>query len=241
MPASARSNLTRPARPRWYATASADPPRPCLGGWRKPLPAMLLPLMFHVVTRAPSKRLRARSIGSPAAFSLTTNHERERFRALTRTTRATLTPLCLGNDAAHDPEHLSSYRKPRGVWSADRCFQTRLSTRDPETPRTRSLSRSWFPATARQSCLGSARARPAVLAYLSVTRNQRARDASGRRLQSTCQRREPDDLARRPDSSSRGPSTSPEDGAKHTATARFGLGSAAWVGVFVPLWHATKP
>jgi hypothetical protein len=41
-------------------------------GWRKPSPAMLQPLMFHVVPRAPSKRLRARSIGSSAAFSTTT-------------------------------------------------------------------------------------------------------------------------------------------------------------------------
>jgi hypothetical protein len=48
-------------------------------------------------------------------------------------------------------------------------------------------------ATARQSCLGSARARPAVHAYLSMPRDLRARDASGRRMQSTFQRRAPDD------------------------------------------------
>lgn len=39
--------------------------------------------------------------------------------------------------------------------------------------------------------LGSARARLAVHANLSAPRDQRARDASGRRVQSTCQRRKP--------------------------------------------------
>jgi hypothetical protein len=98
-----------------------------------------------------------------------------------------------------------------------------------------------FPATARQSCLGSARARPAALTYLSMPRDQRARDASGRRMQSTCQRRAPVISASFPDSGSRGPSSSPEDGARHTATARFGLCFAARASVVYPLRHAAKP
>jgi hypothetical protein len=110
-----------------------------------------------------------------------------------------------------------------------------------ETPRTRSLLQSRFPRQLVQSCLGSARARPAALTYLSMPRDQRARDASGRRMQSTCQRRAPVISASFPDSGSRGPSSSPEDGARHTATARFGLCFAARASVVYPLRHAAKP
>jgi hypothetical protein len=74
-----------------------------------------------------------------------------------------------------------------------------------------------------------------------MPRDQRARDASGRRMQSTCQRRAPVISASFPDSGSRGPSSSPEDGARHTATARFGLCFAARASVVDPLRHAAKP
>lgn len=111
-------------------------------------------------------------------------------RSLTQTTRTALTTLCLGDAAALDSERLSSYQEPHGAWSVSRCSL-------PGYPREiRSVAHPFArrdSATARQSCLGSARARPAVHTYLSVPCDQRARDASGRRLQSTCQRRAPDE------------------------------------------------
>lgn len=86
-------------------------------------------------------------------------------RSLTRTTRTALTTLCLGDAAALNPERLSSYQEPHGAWSVNRCFL-------PGYPREiRSVAHPFArrdSATARQSCLGSARARPAVHRYLSV-------------------------------------------------------------------------
>jgi hypothetical protein len=61
------------------------------------------------------------------------------YRTLTRTTRTALTTLCLGDAAAHNPEHLSSCQEPHGAWSVDRSSPPRLSTRDRRAPRTRSL------------------------------------------------------------------------------------------------------
>lgn len=75
------------------------------------------------------------------------------------------------------------------------------------------FARSDGPATTRQSCLGSARARPAVHSCLSTPSNQRARDASGRRLQSTCQRRAPVVPRGVRIRDPRGSWASPEDGA----------------------------
>jgi hypothetical protein len=152
---------------------------------------MLQPLAFHVVTRAPSKRLRNRSTGLPDELaSHNANHEGRRSPCCNPCNQDRADIAVFSSAAAHDPEHLSSYPEPRGAWSADRCSH-------PEYPREiRSIAHPFArrdSATARQRCLGSARARLAVHAGLSAPRNQRARDASGRRLQSTCQRRAPDE------------------------------------------------
>lgn len=112
-------------------------------------------------------------------------------RGLTRTTRTALTPLGLRKRCcSRSGTPFAVPRAPRSVVRGSK-LSTRLSTRGIEL---RAPVRSFGDAaTARQSCLGSARARPAVHAYLSMPRDQRARDASGRRLQSTCQRRAPVD------------------------------------------------
>jgi hypothetical protein len=80
-------------------------------------------------------------------------------------------------------------KTPRSV-VRESMLPTRLSTRDRRATRTRSPV--VIPRQLAKAASASARARPAVHAYLSMPRDQRARDASGRRLQSTCQRRAPE-------------------------------------------------
>jgi hypothetical protein len=111
-------------------------------------------------------------------------------RTLTRTTRTALTTLCLGELLLTIRNIFRRAKSPteRGPW---------IEAPFPGYPREIKSSAHPFvrrdSATARQSCLGSARTRPAVHMYVSVPCDQRARDASGRRLQSTCQRRAPDE------------------------------------------------
>jgi hypothetical protein len=111
------------------------------------------------------------------------------YRTLTRTTRTALTTLCLGELLLTIRNIFRRAKSPteRGPW---------IEAPFPGYPREIKSSAHPFvrrdSATARQSCLGSARTRPAVHMYVSVPCDQRARDASGRRLQSTCQRRAPE-------------------------------------------------
>jgi hypothetical protein len=111
-------------------------------------------------------------------------------RAVTRATRIALTSLCLATVLLTTRNAFRRTQSP-----AERG--PRIDAPRPGDPREiRNFAHPFArgdSATARQRCLGSARARLAVYTGLSAPRDQRARDASGRRLQSTCQRRAPDE------------------------------------------------
>jgi hypothetical protein len=109
---------------------------------------------------------------------------------LTQATRTALTTLCLRRHRCIRSGTPSVVpRTPRSVVRKS-TLPTRLSTRDNER---RTRSPVVIPRQLVKAASAPLEARPAVHAYLSVPRDQRAKDASGRRLQSTCQRRAPDE------------------------------------------------
>lgn len=160
------------------------------------------------------------------------------YRTLTRTTRTALTTLCLGDIAAHDPEHFSSCLEPHGAWSVDRSSLSRLSTRDTRAPRTRSLV-----VIPRQ--LIKAASAPLELDPPSTRAFQRhATNEPEMRLADVCNPHIKDEHPMNRVASGVGTEGAPSlTGGRclHAATARFGQISAAPTGVLFPPGLATEP